>query len=40
MRHLFIINPAAGRLESTARWSPCCPLSFPHGYLYCEWQDA
>ena len=35
MRHLFIINPAAGRPESTARLEPLLSrLSFPHEVAY------
>ena len=35
MRHLFIINPAAGRPESTARLEPLLSrLSFPHAEAY------
>ena len=35
MRHLFIINPAAGRPESTARLETLLSrLSFPHEVAY------
>ena len=41
MRHLFIINPAAGRPESTARLEPCCPgCPFPTRWPILEAGDA